>query len=324
MKLSLFIFLIQLVFFSSNLFALSEDDECKYFKYCGSSSGTSSAKKSTPSASSSSRTNPSTIAKIKGLGLETLYQVNNPIEYSIVSGNGRFGTMVSSTSGENSFFGNRTPELEDDYLRRVSGKKRYKNNKYQIGTGLSLVDKKYFEIILGGSTIYNKDVKKFNLGYSATLRLFIFNFSAYVYKDDYKFDFTNHYCYTCGGNYTTYYGVNNYTETFDVKAFTIGTKLWNLSLDYALLETKYQFYATPTNIMIVSSALNFNQFLFNFAIRKELSENTVVLNNQVATNQIKEDIYYGVQYLPNKHLSLGIGYNNYLLDEYSFTMTLFL
>lgn len=316
--------LLVLFLYSSNLFAIGDDGDCTYFKYCGSSSGTSSAKKSSPSVSSSSRSNPSVIAKIKGLGLETLYQVNNPIEFSIVSGNGRFGTMVSSTSGENSFFGNRTPELEDDYLKRVQGEKRYKNNKLQFGTGLSLIDQKYFELILGGSTIYNKDVKKFNLGYSASLRLFIFTVSAYVYKDDFKFNFINHYCYTCGTDYLSYYGISNYTESYDVKAFTVGTKLWNLSIDYALLQTKFKFYTNPTDIMIISSALNFKQFLFNFAMRKELSDNPVVLDNRIAAVPLKEDIFYGVQYLANKNLSFGFGHNNYLLDEYSFTMTLFL
>jgi hypothetical protein len=304
-------------------FALDEDD-CSYFKYCGSSSGSSGAKRSSPSVSSSSRSNPGIVAKIKGFGLESLYQKNNPIEFSIVTGNGRIGSMVSSSSGENSFFGNRTPELEDDFLNRTLAGKRYKNNKLQLGTGISLIDKKYFELILGVSAIKNSDTKNLNLGYSASMRLYIINVSAFKYKDDYKFDFTNHLCISCNANYATYYGVNSFSERFDVTAITAGTKFGNFSIDYAQIKSKYSFYPAETSISILSTAYNYNKFLFNFAIRNEISNNPLVENGQLVFEQIKQYNFYGIQYLPNKHLSLGLGYNNYLLNELSFTLTMFL
>ena len=38
----------------------------------------------------------------------------------------------------------------------------------------------------------------------------------------------------------------------------------------------------------------------------------------------KKDFYTGFQYMFNKHVVAGLGYNNFLLNEWSMTLTLFL
>ncbi len=311
----LFLFFIQKSF--------ADDDDCSFFKNCGGSTSSSSSKKSAPNVSSASRSNPTVIAKIKGFGIETLYLNHNPVEFSLVSGNGRFGTMVSSSSGENSFFGNRTPELEDDFLERMIEQKKFKHQKIQIGTGLSVINKKKFEWIVGGSGIYNKETKNYNFGYSTAFRIFNLSFSTYFYKDDFKFNFQNHYCYTCASDYSTFFNMNDYQERFSTRAMTAGIKLGRLSIDYAYLNTKFNFHRNPTTINIFSSALQFKRVLLNAAYRKEISDNPIVEENQIISSPIKTDVYFGIQIIPLKKLTLGIAYNQFLMDEYSFTCTLF-
>lgn len=301
-----------------------EDDECKYFKYCGSNTTTSSAKKSSPSVGSSGRSNPSVVSKIKGFGLETLYQNKNPIEFNLVTGNGKFGGMLSSTSGENSFFGNRTIELDDDFYMRMRAGKKYKNNKLQLALGAGLISKKYLELNIGVSAIKNKDTNKINPGFAVSGRLLFLNFGVYQYKDDIKLNLANHWNFRTGTMYSTIWGQDTYQEAYNVSVYTVGTSFFNLSLDAAMISTQYKFYPTPTQITIISSSLAVKKFLFNFAYRNEFSENMRYMDGFLVYQPQKMESYYGVQYLPNKHLMLGVGYNNYLLSEASFTLTLFL
>jgi hypothetical protein len=316
--------LLILSLFTFSISSYGEDDECKYFKYCGSSSGTSSAKKSSPSVGSSGRSNPSIVSKIKGFGLETLYQNQNPIEFNLVTGNGKFGGMLSSSSGENSFFGNRTIELDDDFYLRMASGKRYKNKKLQLALGVGLISKKYFELNMGGSAIKNKDTNKINAGFAISGKLAFLNFGLYRYKDDIKLNLTNHLNARTATSYSTIWGSNTYEEAYNVSVYTVGTSFLNVSLDAAIINSQYKFYSAPTQITIISSSLAISNFLLNFAYRNEFSDNMQYMDGALVYQPQKIESYYGLQYLPNKHLMLGIGYNNYLMHEASFTLTLFL
>ena len=75
--------------FLSTTPALAVDDSCAYFKYCGGANPTN-----TSSSTTSSSMNPSNIARIKGLGLETLIQQNNPLGFSLVTGTGNVGAAL--------------------------------------------------------------------------------------------------------------------------------------------------------------------------------------------------------------------------------------
>jgi hypothetical protein len=108
--------LIITLFILSTNFVFAADDECAYFKFCGGTS--SSPAKQASSASTKSLLNPSNLAKIKGLGIETLYMTHNPLAFSVVTGNGRVGGALISPTLENSFFGNRSLELDEDYYYR--------------------------------------------------------------------------------------------------------------------------------------------------------------------------------------------------------------
>jgi len=300
----------------------AEDDLCGYFKYCGSSSSPS---RSSVNTSTSSILNPSNLAKIKGLGLETLYQQNNPFAFSIVTGNGRVGAALISPTLENSFFGIRSLELDYDYYLRYIERKRYMNKKINFATGIGLINSKNFTMELGISVRRNPDVKNINPGVGLNTQIGPIHLGAYVYKDDVKLDFKDYADPVSGLNYASIYGSSSYQESYLVKTMNLGVEIKNLSLDVAYLNTKYSFYREDTRVMLYTAAYRFGQFMFNYGIRKEESPNyAITAMNQPSNVRQKEFHYFGVQFIPTKRVMLGFGRNTFLTDEFSFTLTLFL
>ena len=299
----------------------AEDSHCGYFKYCGSSKSSS---KSYPSSSSSANFNPSTISSIKGLGVETLFQPNNPLGFNLVTGNGKVGGAVISPTMENSFFGNRAIEIDEVYMERKEDKKRYKTKKINLALGANVLNKKNYSLDLGMSFKRNPDIKKINPGVGATLRLWNINFGAYVFKDDTAIELKNYVNPYSGNLYSLDKNTNLYEESFIVSTFSVGTSYKNLSLDFGVISTKYKFYPEDTFIRIYSLAYNYNQFLFNLAFRNESSSNAKVVDGMLTIERTKKDFYTGFQYMFNKHVVAGLGYNNFLLNEWSMTLTLFL
>lgn len=315
---------IILLFFST-IFQSSaqQDDHCQYFKYCGNASQ-SSTSKSQPSASTSANFNPSNISNIKGLGVETLIQPNNPLGFNLVTGNGKVGGALITPTAENSFFGNRSIELDPVYARRRSEKIRYKSKKINIALGAKVISKKQFALDLGVSLKRNPEVKKINPGVGLSARLWILNFGAYVYKDDTKLTFQDEVDPNTQVAYATLFNSPTYTEKFTAKTLSVGTQFGSLSLDAGMIKTKYAFYPSETSIMIYSTAYNYKKFLFNLAYRKETSDNMKEENGVLTNEKIKVDYYGGIQYLWNSHLTTGIAYNHFLVKDISFTLTLFL
>ena len=299
----------------------AQDPHCDFFKYCGSGKTSS---KSHPNTSTSANFNPSSISSIKGIGLETLYQHSNPLGFNLITGNGKIGGAVISTNMENSFFGNRSIEIDEVYLQRRVDKKRYKNKKINLAVGFNITSKKNYSFDLGLSFKRNPDIKKINPGIGATLRLWNISIGSYFYKDDTKIELNQYINPYTNTPYSIEKNSTSYSETFTVRTFSIGTKFKNLSLDYGLITTQYDFYPSITDIQIYSAAYNYQDFLFNFAYRKEESGNAKDVDGNLKLEPIKKDFCGGIQYLINKHFLVGVGYNNFLLNEFSTTLTIFL
>jgi hypothetical protein len=310
------ILLIFIIFSSNVSFA---DDSCAYFKYCGSASAVKSS-----SSQSSPSMNPSNVARIKGLGLETLYQKNNPLAFSIVTGTGKIGGALISSTLENSFFGNRSLELDTDYFYRLIDKKRYRNKKISAALGIKISEKKNFDLDIGFTFKRNPDVRKINPGFGFSTRIGFMSLGAHVFKDDVKLNLQN---YTSPYSYQLYSSMYNsatYEESFLVKSLTMGFKIKSFTLDIGYIQTKYDFYPEDTNILIYSGAYNFKKLLLSASFRKEQSSNLVLINDQAVIQRDKKNYAYGLQYIISKHFMLGVGYNNFLLNEYSATFTVFL
>lgn len=297
------------------------EEICKYFKYCGSNGGQSSG--SLPSAAASSTLNPGSIAKVKGLGLELVYQPNNPVGYSIVTGNGKFGGALVSSQGENTFFGNRSIEIDELYLQRRIDKVRYKNKKIHAAFGAAIVDKRDFGVDIGISLKRNPDIKKINPGFGISGKVYLLNFGVYAYKDDVKMDLGNYLNPYTLIPYTQQFSTSVYQETFNVVTYTLGTKVNNLALDMGIIRTNYNFYERDTLIKIYSASYMYKKFLFNLGYRQEESDNLKEDDERLVFSRKKHDFYGGIQFFLNRHFVLGAGYNNYLLNEVSGNLTLF-
>ncbi|MBC7539933.1 MAG: hypothetical protein H7281_14015 [Bacteriovorax sp.] len=267
--------------------------------------------------------NPSNISSVRGLGLQTIYQPKNPLSFNIVTGNGKIGALVSPTL-ENSFFGNRSIEIDNLLLTRKLDKIQYKNKKINLAVGIKLIDKKFLGLDIGVSVKRNPDIKKLNPGVGISARVSFLNFGAYLYQDDVKVDLANYTNPYTNISYSTTYNSSIYQEKFSVKTLTIGTKIKNLSLDFGMINTRFKFYNEDTRIMLFSSSYSCKNFLFNLALRKELSPNLDFQNNVLLVNHKKSDIYYGTEYVVNRYLMLGLQYNYFLLQEWSATLTLFI
>lgn len=253
-----------------------------------------------------------------------MYQPNNPLGFSVVTGNGKVGGALITPNAENSFFGNRSIEIDDVYARRRDEKKRYRTKKINVAIGAKVIKSKNFAFDLGISLKRNPEVKKINSGVGFSARLWALNFGAYIYRDDTKIALENYFDPYNQMPYYTRFGDSTYTETFTTKTFSVGTQIGNLSLDAGMIRSKYRFYINETVVTIYSTAYNYKKFLFNLAYRKELSDNLKERNGVLTMEREKTDYYGGVQYLWNKHVNTGIAYNNFLVHDISFTLTLFL
>lgn len=231
--------------------------------------------------------------------------------------------MISS-SAENSFFGNRSVEIDEVYLRRRIDKKRYKTKKLNFAVGARLANQKNFTFDIGASVKRNPDIKKINPGFGLSGSIYFFNYGVSIYKDDVKIDLGDYFSPYRGLPYQIIYQSPTYQETFLVKSFSVGTKIKDLSLDIGFINTKYDFYPDETKIVIYSAAYTFSRLLFNFAYRIEHSSNLKEYQKELIYDQTKKDYFAGVQYIFNKHVSFGVGYNHFLLKDISTTLTLFL
>lgn len=299
------------------------EDLCEFFMYCPGSSSRNGGK-SLPSAIISGSLNPGTLSKIKGLGVEAVFQSNNPVALGLVTGTGKIGALLSS-SQENSFFGNRSIELDYDFYRRNVESKRYKNKKFAVAAGMGLYDKKDFALDIGFTLKRNPDIKKINPGIGLNGNFGFFTFGYSVYKDDTRLDLTGSIDPVTGVPHEVLFGTTDYKETFTVSALALGFKVGSAFFDYGLITTRYKFYNNePTMIKLYSASYNKKKWLFNIAFRSEISPNAKFDRalGVLVMRKEEKDVYMGIQYSFNKHLLLGVAYNRYLLDDGSLSMIL--
>lgn len=317
-----------LIFFSSELFAASGAiDVCDYIDLpsCSGINRQSrrSSSSSMPSPATASSINPANVSVDRGFGVETLLQVNNPVSVSLRTGNGKVGGVFLSNAIENSFFGNKTVENNEDYLERVRASHRYKAHKLNLALGLNIVTKKFFGLDAGIIFKRHDHIKKINPGLGVAMRLGIFNFGTSLYYDDFKIgleDFVNPYS---GIPYSQIYGSDTYQEKFLVQTHSVGMRVKNLALDFAYIHSKYRFDTDDTKIFIYSTSYSFKRLLLNAALRKELSPRLQYSNGELIKRRTKTDTYYGLQFLASKAVIIGLNQNYFLLHDWSLNLTIF-
>jgi hypothetical protein len=253
-----------------------------------------SSAKSLPSSGTAAQFNPSNVSHDRGVGLETFYQPSQSPSFNFVTGTGKAGAALVSSKLENAFFGNRVPEIEEDYLERIENKEQYKSNKYTLALGVALFKRRNLGLDLGVLTKYNEKTKRMNPGGGLAMRIGPVSLGASVYKDDF------------------FLKTIDYQETFTVQNYFAGIQIKNLFLDAGVIKTHYKFYDDDSEIKLYSASYIWNKLLFNLAYRIE----TVYEKDE-------SEIYAGLQYSLNKYLILGVHYNYYLLDEMAGSLTIF-
>lgn len=260
---------------------------------------------SLPSTSTASLLNPANVSFDRGLGLEAIHQSGNPVVFNLATGTGKVGAALISTSMENTFFGNRVYELDEDYLQRRKKKKQYRTKKISLSLGAKLLRKKHFSLDAGFILKRHSEIKRINPGVGISGRLGLLNFGASVYQDDFHLE-------------------NSYQERFQVVSYSLGTKVKNLSLDYGVISTKYRQDSVNTRINLLSASYIMGDFMFNLALRNENSPAPKFIDGGLKFEESKGDIFGGVQASLGRYLIVGLNYNYFLLNEVSVMGTVFL
>ncbi len=279
---------------------------------------------SLPSPATASNLNPANVSIDRGLGLEVLLQANNPVAFNLVGGSGRFGGALISPTLENSFFGVRVPELDEEFLDRNKEKRRYDSKKYNFALAGKIIREKNYGLDFGLLFKRHSEVGKIRTGLGFAGRLLFLNFGASYYKDDFWLDYEKTKMEGTNIPYSVVTGKKSYDESYQVKTLSAGLKLWNLSLDAGRIVTdKYKFTEDSVNITILSASYAWKDFLFNYGMRTEDSPTPKFEDNTLVPEKIKKANYAGIQYSWWRPLVVGVHYNYFLLNEVSATMTFF-
>jgi hypothetical protein len=155
--------------------------------------------------------------------------------------------------------------------------------------------------------------------------MWILNAGASFYKDDFWLDLAHTKNAATGLPYSSLYGKKSYDESFQVKTFSLGIKIKNLSLDYGKIITdKYKFNDERNEISLYTASLAWRNFIFNYGMRTEDSPTPKFKDDMLINARIKKASYGGIQYSWWRPLVVGVHYNYFLLNEVSATMTFFI
>lgn len=320
------ILLFAVVFFALNVSAKTDLCDIVEMDSCSQVSRQfrRSSASSLPSPSTSANINPANVSFDRGLGLEMIFQSRNPVNFNFVTGSGKLGGALISQSLENSFFGNRTLEIGDVYLERFQHNKQYKSEKLTIALGGKLFRRKNFAMDAGVLLKRHEEINKVNPGLGLSGRIGPLHIGAAVYNDDAFLEFKNYVDPVTGLPYSSIYGSETYTERFTVQTYSVGSKLGHLSFDAGVIHTRYKFYDYESStVYLYSTSYFYNAYLFNLAVRNEKGPAYKIEHDQLVAKKVESEIFWSAQRSFGKHLILGLNYNLYLLQEVSFTGTVF-
>jgi hypothetical protein len=282
-----------------------------------------SSGKSMPSATTATQFNPANVSHDRGVGIETFYQSHNSLKFGLVTGTGRTGAALVNANMENTFFGNRIVELDQDYLERRVDKYQYRTNKYALALGAGLIKTKKIGFDLGFMGKYNPYVRKLNPGAGLALRLGPLTLGGSYYKDDIYLKFKDKLNYRTQLPYNLDYTNNTYKESFNVQTLSVGFKWKDLYLDWGQIKSHSEFYDDDIVINIFSSSFIWKKFLLNYALRSENTPAMKYRSGDLKDFRTQNAAYGALQFSLNKFTVIGVHYNYYLLGEFAGSVALF-
>ncbi|MFL5785105.1 MAG: hypothetical protein ACJ76H_10870 [Bacteriovoracaceae bacterium] len=314
----------------SPVFAMKNPDVCDIIDL-PSCSGVSKQNRRTsnyslPSPATAANLNPANVSVDRGFGGEVLLQANNPVAFNLVGGSGKFGGALISPTLENSFFGVRVPELNENFLERNQDQKRFDTKKLNFALAGRIIRQKNYGLDFGLLFKRHSEVKKIRTGFGLSGKLWFLTFGGSYYKDDFWLDFKHTKMGTTGIPYSVVTGTNSYSESFQVKTASVGIKVKNFSFDYGKIITdKYTYTKEKVDITLLSASMAWGNFLFNYGARTENSPAIPKFkDDMLVSSKTKKATYAGIQYSWWRPLVVGVHYNYFLLNEVSATMTFFI
>lgn len=277
-----------------------------------------------PTPATAAVLNPSNVSFDRGFGLEAIVQAKNPVFYSITSGTGKMGGALISGSLDNSFFGNRVPELNESIIERSANDQQFKPRKLSFALGAKLFSNRKAGLDFGVILKRHSDIKEINTGAGLSGRFGIFHLGASIFQDDSSIDLTRYDDPQTGLPYSATYGKDRWNDKFTVKTITGGMRYRNFAVDVGSINSQPEFFSEETKIMLYSAAYHFKNFLLNVAYRQEHSSVPVYKDGELEVEQDKSAIFSSLQYSLSKHLIIGVNYNYFLLDEVSLSGTIFI
>ncbi len=271
-----------------------------------------------PSSSSAVRINPSAVPLDDRFGIEAI-GYKNEWDLGIVKGNGRIGAAISPTNGEETFFGSPGFEFNSEILERKNEKRKFKSQKYNFATAMSLYNNKKsglerIQANLGLIGKYNKLTQEVTpgVGFSAILGPLTLGYARA--SDKHVLD-------------PEPYGLDEPIELFpyQTETYAAGLFLTSLAIDYSrqtiTAEGELPIYVNLTTLSIFLK----KKWILTIASRVEDSERPDYDDEKriLVPRTIKQELFGGVQYAINKTIMVGGYLNYYLLNDISFGLTVF-
>lgn len=281
-----------------------------------------SSLQSLPSPATAANINPATVSFDRGFGVEVFHQSGNPPLFSVASGSGRIGAILISSNIENTFFGNRLVEIDGRYMERFDEKRQYESKKLSFAVGANLFRKNKSGLDFGIIFKRHGEIKDINPGAGISGRFGLLTFGASIYRDDFILYREDALEYPFGV-YAPLVTGETYEEKFTVRTLTGGLRYKNISLDAAVMKSKYKHFEDDTDIRLISLSWTWRSFLFNVANRRETSELLKVEDGELVYDETTSSNYGGIQVSLGKHFILGVHYNYFLLEETALSGTIF-
>jgi len=291
--------------------AYGEYDPCKYIKLpsCGNRFSINKTTGSSQSTSGSAFSVPSSMADIKGFGVEGI--IWDGVEASIISGNGKVGAGVSSSTTDDTFFGNTAKEYTQDYQDRLTNEEggRYKFDKLSLGLATKLFrgKKKFVSLNAGIVSKYIDSTSNWHFGGSLSASVGPLNLGYSLFKDEGQAENLDA------------LGKRDPLE-FTVETFSVGLNLPYISFDYTLFDNRL---SDKNRVEIYSSGFFFYKWMVSYGRRVETSNRQKYDFEEKTFTTVERNwsSFFGVQYRTSRKWVFGAMANYYLNNELSFVVT---
>ena len=285
-------------------------------KRCWDVGGRSSSAPAYPSTSSKISINPSAVPTDDGYGVGVLVY-RGIWDLSLVKGTGRIGAGISSSNGEETFFGPPGFEVNSVYLTRKIDGGEYPSQKYALATGFLIYGNKKdglerIQFNAGVAARYNKFTKNIWPGGGISGVLGPITFGYAMMSDETQV--------ASGVS-----GFSPFNFRYATETTSIGIYLNSIALDYSKMRV-YGDGLSTFDVSMYTASLMLKRVIFTASMRQETSGRPVYdpATRSLYTQTTKNEFFGGVQVPITKTVQIGSFYNYYLQHEISFGGTLFL